>query len=108
MDSKEYYLKQLGNASGMFEREKDPVIDEVPLSMNAGSTESEPPMVPCTLERHSSETEEIIEDNEPEEEISQTVPDNQTLLRLLEEHEKVCLFKRSFIQRRQIKTKQIC
>lgn len=91
-DSKEYYLKQLGNSSGMFERERDPVIDDTPLSVNDASTESEPPMVPCTLERHASEPDEAPEDNEQEEENNQTVPDNQTLIRLLEEHEKVCLF----------------
>jgi len=44
MDSKEYYLKQLGNSSGMFERERDPVIDDTPLNVNETSTESEPPM----------------------------------------------------------------
>lgn len=76
----------------MFEREKDPVIDDVPLSINETSTENEPPMVPCTLERHASEPEESIEDTEQEEENNQGIPDNQTLLRLLEEHEKVhCL-----------------
>lgn len=89
MDSKEYYLKQLGNSSGMFERERDPVIDDTPLNVNETSTESEPPMVPCTLERHASEPDEAPEDNEQEEENNQAVPDNQTLLRLLEEHEKV-------------------
>lgn len=88
LDSKEYYLKQLGNSSGMFEREKDPVIDEEPLNINQASTESESPMVPCTLERHASEPDENIEDIEQEEE-NQGIPDNQTLLRLLEEHEKV-------------------
>ncbi|XP_029662380.1 WD repeat and FYVE domain-containing protein 3 isoform X2 [Formica exsecta] len=89
MDSKEYYLKQLGNSSGMFERERDPVIDDTPLNVNETSTESEPPMVPCTLERHASEPDEAPEDNEQEEENNQAVPDNQTLLRLLEEHEKI-------------------
>ncbi|KAH0568814.1 WD repeat and FYVE domain-containing protein 3 [Cotesia glomerata] len=89
MDSKEYYLKQLNNSSGMFERERDPVIDDTPLAMHEGSTESEPPMVPCTLERHASEPDEAPEDNEQEEENNQAVPDNQTLLRLLEEHEKI-------------------
>ncbi|CAK9831938.1 WD repeat and FYVE domain-containing protein 3 [Anthophora retusa] len=89
MDSKEYYLKQLGNSSGMFERERDPVIDDTPLNVNETSTESEPPMVPCTLERHASEPDEAPEDNEQEEENNQTVPDNQTLIRLLEEHEKI-------------------
>ncbi|XP_043249922.1 WD repeat and FYVE domain-containing protein 3 isoform X1 [Colletes gigas] len=88
-DSKEYYLKQLGNSSGMFERERDPVIDDTPLNVNETSTESEPPMVPCTLERHASEPDEATEDNEQEEENNQTVPDNQTLIRLLEEHEKI-------------------
>lgn len=88
MDSKEYYLKQLGNSAGMFERERDPVIDDTPLNMNDTSTESVP-MVPCTLERHASEPDETTEDIEQEEENNQTVPDNQTLLRLLEEHEKV-------------------
>ncbi|KAL2720725.1 WD repeat and FYVE domain-containing protein 3-like isoform X1 [Vespula squamosa] len=88
-DSKEYYLKQLGNSSGMFERERDPVIDDTPLNVNETSTENEPPMVPCTLERHASEPDEVQEDNEQEEENNQTVPDNQTLLRLLEEHEKI-------------------
>lgn len=73
----------------MFEREKDPVIDEEPLKVNEASTESESPMVPCTLERHASEPDENIEDVEPEEENNQGIPDNQTLLRLLEEHEKV-------------------
>ena len=89
IDSKDYYLKQLGNSSGMFEREKDPVIDDTPLNVNETSTESEPPMVPCTLERHASEPDEAPEDIEQEEENNQTVPDNQTLLRLLEEHEKI-------------------
>ncbi|XP_043271793.1 WD repeat and FYVE domain-containing protein 3 isoform X2 [Venturia canescens] len=89
MDSKEYYLKQLGNCSGMFERERDPVIDDTPLNVNETSTDSEPPMVPCTLERHASEPDEPSEDNEQEEENNQAVPDNQTLLRLLEEHEKI-------------------
>ncbi|XP_051170147.1 WD repeat and FYVE domain-containing protein 3 [Leptopilina boulardi] len=89
IDSKDYYLKQLGNSSGMFERERDPVIDDTPLNMNEMSTESEPPMVPCTLERHASEPDEAPEDNEPEEDNNQTVPDNQTLLRLLVEHEKI-------------------
>ncbi|XP_034186854.1 WD repeat and FYVE domain containing 3 bchs isoform X3 [Osmia lignaria lignaria] len=88
-DSKEYYLKQLGNSSGMFERERDPVIDDTPLNVNETSTESEPPMVPCTLERHASEPDEAPEDIEQEEENNQTVPDNQTLIRLLEEHEKI-------------------
>jgi hypothetical protein len=73
----------------MFERERDPVIDDTPLNVNEASTESEPPMVPCTLERHASEPDEAPEDNEQEEENNQAVPDNQTLLRLLEEHEKV-------------------
>lgn len=73
----------------MFERERDPVIDDTPLNVNEVSTESEPPMVPCTLERHASEPDEAPEDNEQEEENNQAVPDNQTLLRLLEEHEKV-------------------
>lgn len=91
MDSKNYYLKQLGNSSGMFERERDPVIDDTPLNVNETSTESEPPMVPCTLERHASEPDEAPEDNEQEEENNQTVPDNQTLIRLLEEHEKVSI-----------------
>lgn len=76
----------------MFERERDPVIDDTPLNVNETSMESEPPMVPCTLERHASEPDEATEDNEQEEENNQTVPDNQTLIRLLEEHEKVCLF----------------
>lgn len=98
MDSKEYYLKQLGNCSGMFERERDPVIDDTPLNVNETSTESEPPMVPCTLERHASEPDEPAEDNEQEEENNQTVPDNQTLLRLLEEHEKVKTKKNHFIR----------
>ncbi|XP_071644042.1 WD repeat and FYVE domain-containing protein 3 isoform X2 [Temnothorax longispinosus] len=89
MDSKEYYLKQVNNSSGMFERERDPVIDDTPLNVNETSTESEPPMVPCTLERHASEPDEAPEDNEQEEENNQTVPDNQTLIRLLEEHEKI-------------------
>ncbi|XP_012287062.1 WD repeat and FYVE domain-containing protein 3 isoform X1 [Orussus abietinus] len=89
LDSKDYYLKQLDNASGMFERERDPVIDDTPLNVNEVSTESEPPMVPCTLERHASEPDETAEDNEQEEENNQAVPDNQTLLRLLEEHEKI-------------------
>lgn len=89
MDSKDYYLKQLGNSSGMFERERDLVIDDSPLNVNEASTESEPPMVPCTLERHASEPDEASEDIEQEEENNQAVPDNQTLLRLLEEHEKV-------------------
>ncbi|XP_014604234.1 PREDICTED: WD repeat and FYVE domain-containing protein 3 isoform X1 [Polistes canadensis] len=88
-DSKEYYLKQLGNSSGMFERERDPVIDDTPLNVNETSTENEPPMVTCTLERHASEPDEVQEDNEQEEENNQTIPDNQTLLRLLEEHEKI-------------------
>lgn len=73
----------------MFERERDPLIDDTPLNVNDTSTESEPPMVPCTLERHASEPDEATEDNEQEEENNQTVPDNQTLIRLLEEHEKV-------------------
>lgn len=73
----------------MFERERDPVMDDMPLNVNETSTENEPPMVPCTLERHASEPDEALEDNEQEEENNQTVPDNQTLLRLLEEHEKV-------------------
>ncbi|KMR04720.1 wd repeat and fyve domain-containing protein 3 [Lasius niger] len=89
MDSKDYYLKQLGNSSGMFERERDLVIDDSPLNVNEASTESEPPMVPCTLERHASEPDEAPEDIEQEEENNQAVPDNQTLLRLLEEHEKI-------------------
>lgn len=88
MDSKDYYLKQLGNSAGMFERERDPVIDDTPLNMNDTSAESVP-MVPCTLERHASEPDEAPEDIEQEEENNQTVPDNQTLLRLLEEHEKI-------------------
>lgn len=73
----------------MFERERDPVIDDTPLNINDASTESEPPLVPCTLERHASEPDEATEDNEQEEESNQGIPDNQTLLRLLEEHEKV-------------------
>ncbi|XP_058804217.1 WD repeat and FYVE domain-containing protein 3 isoform X1 [Phymastichus coffea] len=89
LDSKEYYLKQLGNSSGMFEREKDPVIDDVPLNMNETSTENEPPIVTCPLARHASEPDESTEDVEPEEENNQGIPDNQTLLRLLEEHEKI-------------------
>jgi hypothetical protein len=73
----------------MFDREKDPVIDDSPLNINDTSTDSEPQMVPCTLERHASEPDETTEDAEQEEENNQGIPDNQTLLRLLEEHEKV-------------------
>ena len=73
----------------MFERERDPVIDDMPLNMNETSTESEPPIVPCTLERHASEPDENVEETEQEEDNNQGIPDNQTLLRLLEEHEKV-------------------
>ncbi|KAJ8676714.1 hypothetical protein QAD02_012501 [Eretmocerus hayati] len=88
LDSKEYYLKQLGNSSGMFEREKDPVVDDIPINASEASTESEPPVVPCTLRRLASEPDETAEDTEQEED-NQGVPDNQTLLRLLEEHEKI-------------------
>ncbi|KAF7990932.1 hypothetical protein HCN44_000737 [Aphidius gifuensis] len=90
-DSKEYYLKQLNNSSGMFEREKDSVIDDSPLNINDTSIDNnEPPIVTtCTLERHASEPDENTEDIEQEEESNQAVPDNQTLLRLLEEHEKI-------------------
>lgn len=90
LDSKEYYLRQLGNSSGMFEREKEPVIDNTPINMQESSTDSDgPPIVPCTLERHASEPEEMSEDPEQEEESNQAIPDNQTLIRLLEDHEKV-------------------
>lgn len=88
LDSKEFYLKQVGNLPGMFEREKEQVIINTPLNLNEMSAENEPSILPCSLERHASEPEEYIEDIEQEEE-NQCIPDNQTLLRLLEEHEKV-------------------
>lgn len=74
----------------MFEREKEPVIDDTPINMQESSTDSDgPPIVPCTLERHASEPEEMSEEPEQEEESNQAIPDNQTLIRLLEDHEKV-------------------
>lgn len=73
----------------MFERERDLVNDDTPINMNDTSTETKPTMIPCTLERHASEPDEAIEDTEQDEENTQGIPDNQTLLRLLEEQEKV-------------------
>ncbi|KAB0793199.1 hypothetical protein PPYR_12819 [Photinus pyralis] len=82
--SKEYYnavqLRQLNGVCGMVEPEKrEEALSEEPNPM---------PLTVPPLARLKSEPDDTQEENETEEEPTPP-PDNQTLLRLLEEHEKI-------------------